>query len=89
MPETPAQTDDKLLCYCMGVTFGTVRQIVRDHGCKTVEQVTRECKAGGGCRSCHPEIEQVISEKQGARKSGGIFGWLVNLWRGWMAERKP
>ena len=71
----------KMLCYCLGVRYGRVIDAVRDPGCRTVQQVTRRCKAGGGCRSCHPEIEELLAEAQAERRAagGGIKRVLAHL----------
>ena len=55
-----AHDPEKMLCYCLGVRYGTVAETIREHGCRRVEQVTKLCRAGGGCRSCHPEIAELI-----------------------------
>jgi len=74
---------EKTLCYCLGVSYGRVTDTLRSEECKTVSQVTRLCKAGGGCRSCHPEIEELMAaikaEKQADR--GGLLGGIGRLFR--------
>lgn len=71
----PMQTDrEKMLCYCLGVRYGRVIDVVREEECRNVQQVTRLCKAGGGCRSCHPEIEELIADAKAERKGGGLKG---------------
>lgn len=72
---------DKMLCYCLGVRYGRVIDVVVEEGCKNVQQVTRLCKAGGGCRSCHPEIEEVITDAAARRKAGGLKGMIGRVFR--------
>lgn len=71
---------DKMLCYCLGVRYGTVVECVREDRLVSVAQVTRACKAGGGCRSCHPEIQEVIDAVRKSRRRRGplrrLFAWL-------------
>ena len=62
---------EKLLCYCLGVRYGRVIDTIRADRCTSVQQVTRRCKAGGGCRSCHPEIQELIAEVRDERKAAG------------------
>jgi len=70
---------NKMLCYCLGVRYGRVIDVVTEEECKTVQQVTRLCKAGGGCRSCHPEIEELIADAKARRKHTGIRGVLSRV----------
>jgi len=67
--------DDKMLCYCKSVTYGEVRASIRSTGARSVLDVTRECDAGGGCRTCHPEIEDLLEEARQERP-----GFLRRLW---------
>ena len=69
---------NKMLCYCLGVRYGRVEETIAEHGCRNVKQVTALCKAGGGCKSCHPEIEELIAEDR-ARKGVGLRGLLSRL----------
>jgi NAD(P)H-nitrite reductase large subunit len=75
----PSRNGDRLLCHCLTVTWADVEKTVREHRARTVKQVTAQCRAGGGCRSCHPEIEQIIArvkaEERGRFKRflGGLF----------------
>lgn len=65
------QTDDRELaeegsgetvCYCYDVPDTVIIKTIREHNCEEVEQVTELCNAGGGCTSCHPDIEELIDE---------------------------
>ncbi|HGY91066.1 MAG TPA: (2Fe-2S)-binding protein [Planctomycetes bacterium] len=67
--------DDKMLCYCKSVTYGEVRASIRAVNARSVLEVTRECDAGGGCRTCHPEIEDLLEEARMERP-----GMLRRLW---------
>lgn len=49
-----------LVCTCFGVSEETVERVVREHSLTTVEEVTEACKAGGGCGSCQPLIQEII-----------------------------
>ncbi|RKY83759.1 Fe-S cluster assembly protein NifU [candidate division KSB1 bacterium] len=57
-------TEGKIVCNCFGVTEQQIARAVRENNLKTVEQVTNYTKAGGGCQSCHPEIEKIIQRVQ-------------------------
>jgi len=48
------------ICYCMEVSEEEIEQAIRVLGLKTVEEVTRYTRAGGGCHTCWPEIEGIL-----------------------------
>jgi NifU-like protein len=56
--------EGKVICTCFGVTENEIRRVTKENNLKTVEEVTNYCKAGGGCRGCHPDIENIIREVQ-------------------------
>lgn len=59
------EEEGQIVCRCFGVTDKLIEKVVREHGLKTVEDVTHYTKAGGGCRGCHPEIEAIIARVRG------------------------
>jgi len=59
--EKPVE-EGTIVCKCFGVTDNKIAHEVREHKLTTIEQVTNYCKAGGGCRSCHPQIQAIIDE---------------------------
>jgi len=61
---TPEE-EGKVVCRCFGVTDKLIEKVVRDHGLKTIEEVTHYCKAGGGCQGCHREIQAIIDRVAG------------------------
>ena len=67
----------KLLCHCLTVTWLEVEDTIREHGLRTVEEVTARCGAGGGCRTCHPEIAELIAEVGPSR--GRFRSFLARL----------
>ena len=54
--------DEALICTCFCVSEKTIEHEIRKNHLRTVAEVTRECNAGGGCRSCHPLIEDIMEE---------------------------
>lgn len=54
--------DEALICTCFAVSEKTIEQVVETHSLRTIEQVTRACNAGGGCRSCHPLILDILDD---------------------------
>jgi len=59
------EEEGKVVCRCFGVTDKLIEKVVRDHGLKTIEEVTNYCKAGGGCQGCHREIQAIIDRITG------------------------
>jgi len=61
-PETSREEEDegKIVCHCFGVTEDLVRKVIVENNLTTVEEVTNYCKAGGGCRGCVPDIEDIL-----------------------------
>jgi NifU-like protein len=54
--------ETEVLCKCFWVDEDKVRQNIRAHGLKTVEEVTAYTKAGGGCGNCIPDIKRILAE---------------------------
>jgi NifU-like protein len=62
------QDEGKIVCKCFGVTDGKIKRVALENNLHTVEEVTNYTKAGGGCGSCIPEIEDILNELWGSRK---------------------
>lgn len=54
--------DEALICTCFGVSEKAIEHVIQERALHTIEQVTRACHAGGGCRSCHPLIEDILDD---------------------------
>jgi NifU-like protein len=66
--KTKHQLDGIVVCTCFGVTDKEIRRVIQENNLTDIEQVTNYCKAGGGCRGCHPDIQKIIDEIQGQAK---------------------
>jgi len=55
----------RLICSCFGVHEDLIRRVIRENNLKSVHEVTYYCKAGGGCETCHEQIEEILDEEQG------------------------
>jgi len=64
--------DEALICTCFGVSERSIESALREGSLRTVEQVTRACNAGGGCRSCHPLIEDILDDFWRTEGTSGI-----------------
>ena len=52
--------EGRVVCKCFGITEAEIEHAIRENKLTSVEQVTNYCKAGGGCGSCHEDIEEMI-----------------------------
>jgi len=57
--------DEALICTCFCVSERTIDRKIQTHGLRTIAEVTAACKAGAGCRSCYPLIEDILEEVNG------------------------
>ena len=53
-----------LICTCFGVSEETIERAVAENRIVTVEEVTDICKAGGGCGSCQPLIQEILDDAE-------------------------
>jgi NifU-like protein len=54
--------DEALICTCFGVSERSIESAINKSALRTINQVTKACNAGGGCRSCHPLIEDILDD---------------------------
>jgi len=54
--------DEALICTCFGVSEKSIESAINKSALRTISQVTKACNAGGGCRSCHPLIEDILDD---------------------------
>ncbi len=52
--------DEALICTCFCVSERTIDSEIQRSGLSTVKEVIKACRAGGGCRSCWPLIEDML-----------------------------
>jgi NifU-like protein len=55
------ETEGHIVCECFGVTDREIERVIKENNLATVEEVTNFTKAGGGCESCHPAIQDIIA----------------------------
>jgi NifU-like protein len=53
---------DVEICNCFQVKKSTIHDAVMQYKIKDIEDVTNHTKAGGGCSSCHPDIQHIIDD---------------------------
>lgn len=52
---------DKIVCYCMSVTNGMIKEAV-DSGASTLEEVQEMTSAGTVCGSCLEDIKRLVEQ---------------------------
>jgi len=53
--------EEALICTCFCVSERQIEAEILRGDLQTVAEVTKSCNAGGGCRSCWPLIEDMLS----------------------------
>ena len=61
----PMAPQEEVVCTCFGVTQKEIERAIRENDLRTVEEVTNYTKAGGGCESCHPAIQDLLDKVRG------------------------
>lgn len=59
-PRERAMAGEASLCTCFQVPESVIERAIRLRGLKTVEEITAATKAGGGCHTCHPDLEELL-----------------------------
>jgi len=60
-PRERAAPGETALCTCFQVSEGAIERAIRLRGLRSVNDVTAATKAGGGCHTCHPDIEEILA----------------------------
>ncbi len=60
--ETHEDDEGALVCRCFGVSDTKIKRLIVENDLTTAEQVTNYVKAGGGCGSCLPDIDDILYE---------------------------
>ena len=69
---TDAAHPPRLVCRCRGVASPRIVAAVRSLGLRNVADVAKATKAGSGCGSCHPEIEEILADAAGEPVSAAL-----------------
>ena len=61
--EKPPKTEEgEIVCQCFGITDEKIRRQIQQNNLRTIDDVINFTKAGGGCGSCVPDIENILRE---------------------------
>ncbi|MGD9901056.1 MAG: (2Fe-2S)-binding protein [Spirochaetales bacterium] len=61
MDELNPKGDEQIICFCMGVTKGEIKDAIKN-GAKSIEAVGDETGAGTVCGTCRRKIQMLIDE---------------------------
>jgi NifU-like protein len=70
--EPSSREESPIVCTCFGISEQTIERVVRENDLLTVLDVTNYTKAGGGCESCHEEIEKIIKRVKGEQEQVAV-----------------
>jgi NifU-like protein len=59
--------EQRLICRCFNVSQGRIERAIRDNNLSSVIEITNHTKAGGGCHSCHVDLENLLSRARAER----------------------
>ncbi len=59
------EIEGEVICHCFGVTDKDLERVIRENNVQTLEELTDDCKAGGGCGNCIPDLEKILSRVRG------------------------
>lgn len=60
-----ADPSGPILCACFRLTAASLRKVIDERRCRTVDDVSAATGACRGCRTCLPEIEALLAEARG------------------------
>jgi NifU-like protein len=60
--EREEETAEKVVCKCFDVSEEKIRKVAIENHLTTVDEITHYTKAGGGCGTCVPQIEEILKD---------------------------
>jgi NifU-like protein len=62
------ELEGEVICKCFGITDKEIERVIKDNHLSSVADVTHYTKAGGGCETCRPKIEEILLSLKGEVK---------------------
>ena len=62
------ELEGEVICKCFGITDKEIERVIKDNHLSSVADVTHYTKAGGGCETCRPKIEEILLSLKGKVK---------------------
>jgi NAD(P)H-nitrite reductase large subunit len=63
MSTNDPEKENPLVCFCFRIREQEVLSVIRECPVETVMDITAHCKAGNGCTSCWPLLEELLRHK--------------------------
>ena len=63
-PQSPGGPP-RLICRCIGVSSRRIATAILDQDLSRREQIQEAVRAGTGCGTCHPEIDEILADLRG------------------------
>ncbi len=57
------EENNPLVCFCFNIKLHEVQTIIIQEDVHTIFDIMARCKAGNGCTSCWPLLEELLSLK--------------------------
>lgn len=55
----------RLVCRCIGVSSLRIVAAIQERGLASLSELREHLRAGSGCGTCHPEIEEILADLRG------------------------
>jgi len=68
----PPVKEGAIVCTCFNVTDKEIERAIIDNKLTTIEDVTNFTKAGGGCRGCHEQIQEILDKINGHAAASAV-----------------
>lgn len=68
------QSNDPVVCHCLGVSQSEIRAAGDFAGCRTVADIKSATEAGSGCNSCHRRILALLQHSSRPQEATAVDG---------------
>jgi bacterioferritin-associated ferredoxin len=68
-----------LVCHCLRVFDGSIRECVRSGAARTVDEVSEACGAGTGCGGCRDSIAEIVDRETSCPRTSGFDVSLISI----------
>ncbi len=64
-PGEPPGGPPRLTCRCLGISSLRIVEAIQSQGLTQIAQLQSALRAGTGCETCHPELEELLADARG------------------------
>lgn len=62
-------SDQDLICVCMTVSRGEIKNAIHQGGCRTVDALKNTLFCCTGCGTCEPKVRKILEDELAAAKT--------------------